>query len=111
MAISSTTFKKGQCGNPNKIGSGRKPATQEEVDLRNACKERTLDALNTIFEIMMNGEKEQSRLQAAIHILDRGWGKVKEIPDNPEDNKGETSLTKAEIEQILLKAINNNGVS
>lgn len=44
--------------------------------LQQLAKEYTADALHTIIAIMTNEENEPStRLEAAKHLLDRGWGK------------------------------------
>lgn len=70
-------FKKGQSGNP----AGRAKKTVQELDLVAACKAKTTEALATIVEIMTNGEKEQTRLAAAMAIIERAYGK----PVQPQD--------------------------
>jgi hypothetical protein len=65
-------FEPGKSGNP----SGRAKRTQEELDLINACKEKTADALGVIEQIMLNGENERNRLSAAQYIIDRAYGKA-----------------------------------
>ncbi len=62
---------KGQVLNPG----GRPKKTVEELDLIAACKAKTPDALATITDIMTNGEKEQTRLSAALAIIERAYGK------------------------------------
>ena len=62
---------KGQVLNPG----GRPKKTVEELDLIAACKAKTPDALATISDIMTNGEKEQTRLSAALAIIERAYGK------------------------------------
>jgi len=64
-------FKPGVSGNP----AGRPKKTVEELDLIAACKAKTPDALATISDIMTNGEKEQTRLSAALAIIERAYGK------------------------------------
>lgn len=101
MKTTSTSFKKGQSGNL----AGRPPQTQEEKDLRHSCKNKTSEALTVIVNIMNSGEQEKNRLQAAIYVLERGWGKIKEIPDEPSDKSKElekfNSLSPQE-QKILL---------
>lgn len=67
-------FKPGQSGNPG----GRPKKTEEQVKLEEMCRERTPEALQTILEIMGEGENERNRLAAAQYVLDRGWGKPKQ---------------------------------
>ena len=62
---------KGQVLNPG----GRPKKTAQELDLIAACKAKTPDALATITDIMTNGEKEQTRLAAALAISERAYGK------------------------------------
>ena len=65
-------FKKGQSGNPN----GRPVLKMEDIDLINACKDKTYDALAVIVDIMHNGENERNRIVAAITIIERAYGKA-----------------------------------
>lgn len=62
---------KGQVLNPG----GRPKKTAQELDLIAACKSKTPDALDVIVDIMSNGEKEATRLQAAQAIIERAYGK------------------------------------
>ena len=65
------SFKKGQSGNP----SGRPKKTEEEKLVDELCREKSVDALAVIEEIMINGQTEKARLAAAQYIMDRGNGK------------------------------------
>ncbi len=80
-----TSFKKGAGGNP----TGRPKRTPEELDLIAACKAKTPQALDTIVEIMANGESEKNRLAAAQSIIERAYGK----PVQPTDNKHSGGIT------------------
>ena len=73
----SSAFKKGKSGNPG----GRPTKTAEELDLIAACKNKTPEALDVISYIMLYGEKEQTRLAAALSIIERAYGK----PVQPQD--------------------------
>jgi hypothetical protein len=80
-------FEPGQSGNP----SGRAKRTQEELDLIDACKEKTPAALAVIEQIMMSGENERNRLAAAQYIIDRAYGKA--VQQTELTGKGGESFT------------------
>lgn len=61
-------FKPGQSGNP----SGR-PIIAEEVKKLAAV--HTLEALKTIYDLMMHSTEDRTRLAAASLMLDRAYGK------------------------------------
>ncbi len=71
---------------------GRPKKTPQELDLIAACKDKTPEALAVITDIMVNGEKEQTRLAAALSIIERAYGK----PVQPQD----VNLTGALIHRI-----------
>lgn len=68
---------KGQVLNPG----GRPKKTAQELDLIAACKAKTPEALGVIADLMVNGEREQTRLTAALSIIERAYGK----PTQPQD--------------------------
>ena len=78
-------FTKGKSGNP----IGRPKKTEQELDLIQACKDKTPDALAVIVDIMSNGEKEATRLQAAQSIIERAYGK----PVQPTDTNHSGSVS------------------
>lgn len=65
-------FPKGISGNPG----GRPKRTDEEVQLVEACKQKTPEALEVILNIMQYGLNDKVRLDAAKFIIERGWGKA-----------------------------------
>ncbi len=70
MAQSSTSFKPGKTGNP-----GGRP--KEVAEMRALARERTSDAVDTLFSIMDDADKPAAaRVAAANSLLDRGWGKL-----------------------------------
>ena len=84
---------KGQVLNP----TGRPKKTPQELDLIAACKDKTPEALNVITDIMVNGEKEQTRLAAAMAIIERAYGK----PVQPQD----VNLTGAVQAKIIIEYV------
>jgi hypothetical protein len=83
---------KGVSGNP----SGRPAITQADYDLRDLCRQKTPAALSQIESIMLNSEKDAVKLNAAIFIIERAYGKAIQ----PTDIQG-----KLEISQIVRKII------
>jgi hypothetical protein len=76
MAKSSTTFKKGQSGNPG----GRSPRVGPNGEtVSQLARQHTADAIACLAEIV-NGKANEprDRINAANALLDRGWGKPKE---------------------------------
>lgn len=73
----STAFKPGESGNPG----GRPKRTQEELDLIEACKDRTPAALAVIESIMMEGQNERNRITAATFIIERAYGKATQVQE------------------------------
>lgn len=76
MAKSSTTFKKGQSGNPG----GRSPRVGPNGEtITQLARAHTAEALATLVEVCNGkGNEPRDRVSAANAILDRGWGKAKE---------------------------------
>lgn len=67
-------FAKGRSGNPG----GRPKRTPEEVELIEACRTKTAEALGTILDLMETSENDRVRLAAAQYVIERGWGKAPE---------------------------------
>lgn len=65
-----------------------------------ACKAKTPEALSVIADIMVNGEKEQTRLTAALSIIERAYGK----PVQPQDVSLSGGLAIAVIERRIVKS-------
>ena len=47
-------------------------------DVRSLARAYTNLSVQSLAGIVQNGESEAARVSAAIHLLDRGWGKPKE---------------------------------
>ena len=63
-------------GTPNKV----------TVELKEAAREYTLQALETLAQVMLGGDSEPARISAAKELLDRGYGKATTVIGGDEDN-------------------------
>lgn len=61
-------FNKGKSGNP-----GGRP--KEVGEVKELARQHTVEAIETLVDIMKHGDRDASRVSAAEAILDRGWGK------------------------------------
>jgi len=93
-----TAFVPGKSANPG----GRPKKTPQELDLIAACKAKTPSALAVMVDIMENGEKEATRLQAAQSIIERAYGK----PVQPQDLSLTGGLVFTAIERVIVRPKN-----
>jgi len=68
--LKSGQFAPGQSGNP-----GGRP--KDEYRVAELARSYTLEAVDTLVELMLDGKDERVRGTAAQALLDRGWGKAK----------------------------------
>ena len=68
--LRSGQFAPGQSGNP-----GGRPRDEHRV--AELARSYTLEAIDTLVELMRDGKDERMRGTAAQALLDRGWGKAK----------------------------------
>jgi hypothetical protein len=85
--IPMTAFQPGQSGNPG----GRPKRTPQEFELIEACREKAPTALNVIETLMRSAKKESVRLDAAIFLIERGYGKAIEKIEQLQNPLEETS--------------------
>jgi hypothetical protein len=52
--------------------------TKASADIRSLARSHTETAINTLIGVAKNSENDSARVTAAVHLLDRGWGKPKE---------------------------------
>lgn len=88
----------GQSGNP----SGRTPIPAEIV---NAAREMTMDALNTLRDVMLNAPESGARIRAAEAILDRGWGRAMQAIDLAVVNQRQLDRSPRDIPLHELESI------
>lgn len=102
--MANPAWTKGKSGNPK----GRPLKTKEEFYLEEACRIRAPEALATIARIMDEGENERNRLSAAIYIIDRGFGKAKEVREIHGKDGGPVQISMEQAarmaEEFLLAA-------
>jgi hypothetical protein len=92
-----TAFKPGQSGNPG----GRKPKTDEERTLEAMCRDKSLDALTVLENIMTNGENERNRITAALAIIERGHGKAVQPTTLSGPDGGAVQISR--IERVIVR--------
>ncbi|GLT02955.1 hypothetical protein GCM10007897_43860 [Sphingobium jiangsuense] len=64
-------FKPGKSGNPGGRPKIKLPDGRTLTDL---AREHTLEAVETLVDVMRNGDTSSARVAAADKILNRGWG-------------------------------------
>ena len=93
--LRSGQFAPGQSSNP-----GGRPKDEHRVG--ELARSYTLDAIETLVDLMRHGKDERVRGTAAQALLDRGWGKAKvEVVSNGEG--GYLELLRAVNDQWQLK--------
>ena len=75
MTNNQSNSKSGRGG--KRPGAGRKPGqrTKAKIELMEAAKVYTAEALETLAHVMRSGDSEAARVAAADKLLDRGHGK------------------------------------
>jgi len=71
----------------DKTNIGREAQPRETLDIVLACRLKSATAIRVITDIMETSDNEKFRLQAALAVLDRGWGKPMQPVAN--NNSGE----------------------
>src|SRR5262245_14712700 len=93
--LRSTSFKPGQSGNPG----GRKKIPE---DVREAARAMTKQAIEVLATVMRNPkESGAARVSAAVHLLDRGWGKPHQESTVNVNHNDVREWTRAELVAFL----------
>ena len=78
----------------------------DEHHIADLTRSYTLEAIDTLVELMRDGKDERVRGTAAQALLERGWGKAKvEVVTNAEG--GYLDVLRAVNEQLQLKRTND----
>ena len=92
-------FLAGKSGNP-----GGRPKDEHRVG--ELARSYTLEAIETLVDLMRHGKDERVRGTAAQALLDRGWGKAKvEVVSNADG--GYLELLQAVNDQLQLKGVDD----
>lgn len=89
-------WKPGQSGNP---GGRAKLA----VTITQLARDRGPEAIEKLVHLMRTSPDERIQYMAAVHLLDRGFGKPKEIPDGSENKPVFTHEEKIEMLQEIAR--------
>jgi uncharacterized protein DUF5681 len=106
--LRSTSFLPGVSGNP--AGRPKRPDTIEArrvvADVKAAARDLTLDAMDTLKQVMKNPKAPPAaRVGAATAILDRGWGKPTQPVDANINWTDSIALEEKEAMLAVLEAV------
>lgn len=87
---------------PGERRGGRKKGTPNKAtrNIKEAAREYTEQALQTLVQIALSGESEAVRVSAANAILDRGYGKPSTVIAGDEDGGAIRTIT-----EIVLRGV------
>lgn len=98
-----------------RLGAGRPKGSktrwrkEDTAELAERAREHAEDAVQTILDLMREGESEQVRLNAAMSILDRGYGKPKQAV-NVDANVRVSEMTDEELDAQIASLARAAGV-
>jgi hypothetical protein len=100
---------------PNEIQSksrvGRPPGrsnvatTQMRRTLGELAREHTAEALATVLQVMREGETDAIRLAAAVHVLDRGYGRSQAAVSVTDDRESEIQAYGKQVQAEVLRIL------
>jgi hypothetical protein len=102
----STSIKPNGTHGGKREGAGRKRGVPNKVtiELADAAREFTLQALETLRHVCEKGQSEAARVAAACALLDRGYGRPKQALEHAGKDGGSIQLgVQARIDQFLEK--------
>lgn len=100
---------------PNEIQSkskaGRPPGrsnvatTAMRRTLGELAREHTAEALATVLQVMREGETDAIRLAAAVHLLDRGYGRPQAAVSVTDDRESEIQAYGEQMQAAVLAVL------
>src|ERR1043165_1231565 len=81
-------------GNPNwvkGVSANPRGRPKADIDIRNLARQHTKEAFEVLLDVMRNKEDDRVRMQAALALIERGWGK----PEQRITHDGSIDLTGA----------------
>ena len=92
---------------PGERRGGRKAGTPNKatIEVKAAAQQYTGEAVQTIYNLMRDGESEQIRLAAAKELIDRGHGKAPQSVEHTGEGGGPI---KASVEVAFVRAKNKS---
>lgn len=92
-------WRPGESGNPG----GRPRKTPDEMALVEACRAKAPEAMRVLASLMKAADKDSVRLQAALAILERGFGRPLQRQEQGAPGSFEKHATREELERSIVE--------